>query len=131
MTPGGRVPDGRALVETLDRDAGCFEAKGQGCSREDGPWYWDETNKTSPNFAEHLGWAATISENTGMPLLEQAEDAGLLPDHGCRMGICNTCSCRKRCGTVRNLLTGETSATENELIRICVSVPVGDVEIAL
>lgn len=57
------------VVETLDRDAGCFEAKGQGCAREDGPWYWDETNKTSPNFAEHLGWAAAISENTGMPLL--------------------------------------------------------------
>ena len=34
--------------------------------------------------------------NSGLPLLEQAEDAGLSPDHGCRMGICNTCSCRKR-----------------------------------
>ena len=33
--------------------------------------------------------------NSGLPLLEQAEDAGLRPDHGCRMGICNTCSCRK------------------------------------
>ena len=71
------------------------------------------------------------AENTGMPLLEQAEDAGLLPDHGCRMGICNTCSCRKTSGTVRNLLTGETSRKEDELIRVCVSVPVGDVEIAL
>jgi ferredoxin-NADP reductase len=71
------------------------------------------------------------AENSGLPLLEQAEDAGLSPDHGCRMGICNTCSCRKTSGAVRNLLTGETSTKEDELIRICVSVPIGDVEIAL
>lgn len=80
-----------------------------------------------------LRFAASGREaaNSGLPILEQAEDAGLLPDHGCRMGICNTCSCRKASGAVRNLLTGETSTTEDELIRICVSVPVGDVEIAL
>ena len=47
------------------------------------------------------------------------------------MGICNTCSCRKTSGAVRNVLTGEISTEEDELIRICVSVPVGDVEIAL
>jgi stearoyl-CoA 9-desaturase NADPH oxidoreductase len=71
------------------------------------------------------------AENSGLPLLEQAEDAGLTPDHGCRMGICNTCSCRKASGAVRNVLTGETSTKDDELIRICVSVPVGDVEITL
>jgi len=69
--------------------------------------------------------------NSGLPLLEQAEDAGLAPDHGCRMGICNTCSCRKTAGTVRNVFTGETSSASDELIRICVSVPVGDVALDL
>jgi ferredoxin-NADP reductase len=70
-------------------------------------------------------------ESSGLPLLEQAEDAGLNPAHGCRMGICNTCSCTKRSGAVRNLLTGETSTKEDERIRICVSVPAGDVELEL
>ncbi len=28
-------------------------------------------------------------------LLDSAEQAGLRPAHGCRMGICNTCSCTK------------------------------------
>ncbi len=65
--------------------------------------------------------------NSGLPLLEQAEDAGLAPEHGCRMGICNTCSCRKSSGTVRNIITGELSGSADEQIRICVSVPVGDV----
>jgi ferredoxin len=69
--------------------------------------------------------------NSGMPLLEQAEDAGLAPEHGCRMGICNTCSCRKTAGTVRNVTTGELSTAGEEQIRICVSVPVGDVALDL
>jgi ferredoxin-NADP reductase len=69
--------------------------------------------------------------NSGLPLLEQAEDAGLAPEHGCRMGICNTCSCRKTKGTVRNVVTGELSTAQDEQIRICVSVPVGDVALDL
>jgi stearoyl-CoA 9-desaturase NADPH oxidoreductase len=69
--------------------------------------------------------------NSGLPLLEQAEDAGLAPDHGCRMGICNTCSCRKVTGTVRNVVSGAISTADEEPIRICVSVPVGDVALAL
>ena len=69
--------------------------------------------------------------NSGLPLLEQAEDAGLAPEHGCRMGICNTCSCRKTAGAVRNVLTGEISTAIDEQIRICVSVPVGDVALDL
>ena len=69
--------------------------------------------------------------NSGLPLLEQAEDAGLAPEHGCRMGICNTCSCRKTAGAVRNVLTGEISTAIDEQIRICVSVPLGDVALDL
>jgi ferredoxin-NADP reductase len=69
--------------------------------------------------------------NSGLPLLEQAEDAGLEPDHGCRMGICNTCSCRMVSGAVRNAITGEVSTAAEEQIRICVSVPAGDVELEI
>jgi ferredoxin-NADP reductase len=69
--------------------------------------------------------------NSGLPLLEQAEDAGLAPEHGCRMGICNTCSCEKTAGVVRNVITGELSGAREERIRICVSVPVGDVALNL
>jgi ferredoxin-NADP reductase len=69
--------------------------------------------------------------NNGRPLLEQAEQAGLSPEFGCRMGICHTCTCRKTSGRVRNALTGEVSGAEDEDIQICVSVPVGDVEVEL
>ncbi|KAA1248983.1 iron-sulfur cluster-binding domain-containing protein [Mycobacterium simiae] len=67
----------------------------------------------------------------GRSLLEQAESAGLTPDNGCRMGICHTCTRRKTSGTVRNLITGAVSTIPDEDVQICVSVPVGDVDLSL
>lgn len=67
----------------------------------------------------------------GRPLLEQAEAAGLSPENGCRMGICHTCTRRKTAGTVRNLVTGAVSTAPDEDVQICVSVPVGDVDLSL
>jgi ferredoxin-NADP reductase len=67
----------------------------------------------------------------GRPLLEQAETAGLTPESGCRMGICHSCTRRKTRGAVKNLITGAVSSAEEEDVQICVSVPVGDVDIAL
>jgi len=67
----------------------------------------------------------------GTPLLLQAEAAGLAPLSGCRMGICHTCTRQLCAGTVRDAVTGELTTGPNANIRICVSVPVGDVEIDL
>ncbi|MCI4673908.1 ferredoxin reductase [Candidatus Mycolicibacterium alkanivorans] len=71
------------------------------------------------------------TSDDGRPLLEQAEAAGLTPKSGCRMGICHTCTRRKHRGAVRNLTTGAVSTADQEDVQICVSVPVGDVELAL
>jgi ferredoxin-NADP reductase len=67
----------------------------------------------------------------GGSLLEQAEAAGLTPEFGCRMGICQTCTCRKQAGAVKNLITGEISDEEDVNIQLCVSVPAGDVSLEL
>lgn len=64
-------------------------------------------------------------------LLDQAERAGLRPAHGCRMGICHTCKCKKLSGTVRNELTGASSNEPGEEIRLCVSTPRSDVTLDL
>lgn len=64
-------------------------------------------------------------------LLAQAEAAGLQPPSGCRMGICLSCTCRKRTGTVKNLLTGAVSTEPDEGVRLCVSVPLTDVALDL
>lgn len=68
---------------------------------------------------------------TAASLLEQAEEIGLKPEFGCRMGICFSCTTRKTTGTVRNVLTGEESSLPDEDIRICVSQAVGDCAVEL
>lgn len=65
------------------------------------------------------------------PLLLEAESAGLRPKHGCRIGICQSCKCRKREGTVQNLITGEVSSEPNEMIQLCVSVARSDLTLDL
>ncbi|WP_203231141.1 ferredoxin reductase [Nocardioides caldifontis] len=70
--------------------------------------------------------AGVEAENTGATLLEQAEDAGLTPAYGCRMGICFTCTTRKTEGRVRNVVTGVESDQPDEDVQLCVSAPVGD-----
>jgi ferredoxin-NADP reductase len=79
------------------------------------------------NFAD----SGIDTVDDGRSLLEQAESAGLTPQNGCRMGICHTCTRRKTAGTVRNLVTGAVSTAPDEDVQICVSVPVGDVDLSL
>ncbi|KAA5827126.1 ferredoxin reductase [Saccharopolyspora hirsuta] len=67
----------------------------------------------------------------GRTLLEQAESAGLRPEHGCRMGICHTCSSVKSSGAVRDVRSGAVSTEPDERIQLCVMAPVGDVDIAI
>lgn len=71
------------------------------------------------------------SENDGRTILEQAESAGLSPEFGCRMGICFSCTKVRKSGCTRNILTGELDSEADQQIQICVSAPVGDVDIAL
>ncbi len=73
----------------------------------------------------------TEATNSGATILEQAEAAGLKPDFGCRMGVCNTCAVKKLSGAVRHVVTGEICANTDETIKVCVQVPVGDVAVAL
>ncbi|MFL6145487.1 MAG: ferredoxin reductase [Labedaea sp.] len=77
----------------------------------------------------HFRRSDVAAANSGATLLEQAEGAGLHPEHGCRMGICFSCTTIKRAGQVRNIRTGDTSSEEDEEIQLCISVPVGDVTI--
>lgn len=59
------------VMQTLDRDAGCFEAQSTtgNCIRNGKGWYWDETNTATPNFKQHFALARTFFEGLGLPLL--------------------------------------------------------------
>lgn len=64
-------------------------------------------------------------------LLESAEQAGLKPTHGCRMGICSTCTCHKVSGITKNMLTGEIESEDNRPIKLCISQALSPVVIDL
>lgn len=51
-------------METLDRDAGCFEAQAAGCTRAGSGWYWSDAD-----FRNHLAMAASWHQSLGLPLL--------------------------------------------------------------
>lgn len=76
--------------------------------------------------------SGTQFETRGVqPLLVEAENAGLKPAYGCRIGICRTCQCRKKSGTVENLLTGAISSEPNQVIQLCVSAARSNIELDL
>jgi hypothetical protein len=57
------------VIETLDRDAGCFENGSDSNCERSGSFYWDEANVAHPNFHDHLAYAKTIRTVIGKPLL--------------------------------------------------------------
>ncbi|MGI8755865.1 MAG: ferredoxin reductase [Acidimicrobiales bacterium] len=65
------------------------------------------------------------------PLLRVAENAGLNPDHGCRMGICHTCDVPLVAGRVRDLRTGDVIDEPGRLVQICTAGAAGDCHIDL
>lgn len=64
-------------------------------------------------------------------LLPQFEAKQLPVKRGCGIGICHQCQCVKKSGVVRNLKTGELSDNGEQIIQLCVSQPVSDLELEL
>ncbi|MEO6469948.1 MAG: ferredoxin reductase [Acidimicrobiia bacterium] len=77
------------------------------------------------------GTGVVTDADATTPLLRVAEDAGLNPAHGCRMGICHTCDVPLVAGRVRDLRTGEVTDEPGRAVQICISAAAGDCELAL
>lgn len=75
----------------------------------------------------------TVVEADGAtPLLDVAEDAGVLMPSGCRMGVCFGCVLPLREGTVRDLRNGEITTAEagdGVNIQTCVNAAAGPVDL--
>lgn len=63
----------------------------------------------------------TVAIPSGQALLPALEAHGLQVPHGCRMGVCNSCTCDKVAGTTRNLQSGELDTEPHSAVRLCVS----------
>ncbi|MGM0564681.1 MAG: ferredoxin reductase [Pseudomonadota bacterium] len=72
---------------------------------------------------------AEVDADGTRSLLDEAESTGARPQAGCRIGVCHQCKCRKASGVVLNTRTGTLSDSGPEDIQLCISVPVGEVEI--
>ena len=62
------------VMQTLDRDAGCFEARytasGAACTRLSSvPYLWDSSNQTEPSFTSHFAQARRFFEGLQLPVL--------------------------------------------------------------
>jgi stearoyl-CoA 9-desaturase NADPH oxidoreductase len=96
----------------------------------------------------HAPWATLAAEVAGgrvrfarsglevrsdgrMNLLRVAEDAGLNPPHGCRMGICHSCDARLVAGCVRDLRSGAVASEPGATVQLCINAAAGDVELEL
>jgi len=95
------------------------------------PALWTFDPAPSPRGTVRFERSDAEIEADGRSLLELAEAAGLHPTHGCRMGICHTCTCRMSRGTVRDLRTGITRTAVDTDLQLCVHVPDGDVTLDL
>ena len=61
-----------AVIQTGDRDAGCYEVALPPCDHNSihpGFRLWDEQNVSSPNFAQHLAYASRYAVSLQLPLL--------------------------------------------------------------
>ena len=75
--------------------------------------------------------ACEVDAGAHTPLLRVAEDAGLNPPHGCRMGICHTCDATLLSGCVRDLRTGALLGEPGQRVQVCVCAAAGDVTLDL
>ena len=73
--------------------------------------------------------AVEVQADGQTSLLRVAEDAGMNPPHGCRMGICHTCNCKLISGCVRDLRTGALINEPGSIVQTCISAAAGDAEL--
>ncbi len=74
----------------------------------------------------------TLEADGATPILDAAEEAGVLMPSGCRMGICYGCVLPLREGAVRDLRNGEVTTAapgDGVLVQTCVSAAAGACDI--
>lgn len=73
-----------------------------------------------------------VEADGGTPILDAAEDAGVIMPSGCRMGICFGCVLPLRSGAVRDLRNGQITTAEpgdGVMIQTCISAAAGPCQI--
>jgi len=78
-----------------------------------------------------VGSGRDADADASTPLLRVAEAAGLNPPHGCRMGICHTCTATLVAGCVRDVRDNRLTSEPGTKVQICVSAAAGNCALEL
>lgn len=73
----------------------------------------------------------TVEIASDQPILIGLEQAGIQPTFGCRMGVCNKCSCPKVQGQIKNMLNGDVNAEPTTQIKLCINTAQSDLVLDL
>ncbi len=104
-----------------------------GCASEHfAPLAWPSSTNINDSDGEqvevkHNGKALLVDQ--AQSLLMHFKQKGIQVNSGCGMGICHQCQCTKRRGIVRDMRTGKLSDMGEELIQLCISQAVTEVEL--
>ncbi|MGF6494258.1 ferredoxin-NADP reductase [Luteibacter sp. 621] len=112
--PGGFVEAARAR---LSGQVASFDAEAFSLPPSDAS---ENTGEVEVHLARS---GRTLTLSRGQSLLAGLEAHGVRPPSGCRMGICNTCSCGRQSGTTRHILTGDLTSEPSSQVRLCVNAP--------
>lgn len=99
-------------------------------------YYQESFGLSMPKLTDDNHFSVIINKDTHVVtsnevLLNQFEAKKLPVQRGCGIGICHQCQCIKKSGVVRNLKTNQLSDTGEQLIQLCVSQAVSDLELQL
>jgi ferredoxin-NADP reductase len=119
--PAGFVEQASALLAT--------ETKGFAAEAFTPPVFATHDNGTVTVTLARSGRALSLSR--GQALLAALEAQGVVPESGCRMGICNTCACGKSAGATRHVHTGDVDIEPASALRLCVHAAASDLELDL
>ena len=119
--PGGFVEQARNLLEDT---AHSFQAEAFSLP----PLDHRDTGTVQVRLARR---GVTLQLARGQSLLTALEAEGIKPASGCRMGICNTCSCAKASGSTRHLPSGALEHEPTSALKLCISSAASDLELDL
>ena len=119
--PGGFVEQARHLLASTARS---FQAEAFSLPLLD----HSDTGTVQVRLARR---GVTLQLARGQSLLSALEAEGIKPASGCRMGICNTCSCAKASGSTRHLPSGALEHEPTSALKLCISSAASDLELDL
>ena len=109
-------------------------------SKDTGANFYQEHFSLAPTFNDDSaakiditvtlnGKVFTASDQQNLLIQLESQNAPVI--RGCGIGVCHQCHCTKKSGLVKDLLTGDVSDSGEQIIQLCISKPLSDLEMSI